>query len=389
MSDSPQVEEARLLVDSYGPSSLLVRLAQLASPACRIEPQLLRHLRLECVPEADVSVEQELWHSELVNSRGATISFRAPVARVLRQRLREWRGREPALVESAREVMSGLHADLSPLLVLEDQLAWAEIFDDNAAIRAGAQDLLRSLLAGRDGLDHWLGRAWTGLPDELKELPEGRQLAQVAAAKGATIDENRGAPAGEQVAHTLPLVQLPMKLHGLRLDVNAPAPEATHVLDVPRTQPRAVSVTWPGGSQQLVFGESEMRTVHVKPGVVVIRNLAGAEYELEASGQSATFEIEMVPAGRGTSLIIRYGTPSQLRHIVVDCGNRQTGKVLGERFALTEPQAQVEVLVLTHIDDDRIGGTAEFLESGDLAGRVRDVWFNGTRQLDLVKREML
>ena len=62
--------ESEILVDSYGAGSALVALAELASPACRIEPQLLRRLRLACLPEADVSIEQELWQSELINARG-------------------------------------------------------------------------------------------------------------------------------------------------------------------------------------------------------------------------------------------------------------------------------------------------------------------------------
>src|SRR5688572_23726787 len=120
--------EAELLVDSYGGTSALVRLAQVAAPACRIEPQLLRQLRLACVPDADVSVEQELWHSEFVNSRGRTITFHTLFSRILRERLRGWARSEPELIKRARDVTRDLHVDLSPLLVLEDELAWAEIF---------------------------------------------------------------------------------------------------------------------------------------------------------------------------------------------------------------------------------------------------------------------
>jgi hypothetical protein len=384
VSSAAHIAEASILVDSYGSDSLLVKLAQLASPACRIEPQLLRQLRLECVPEADVSVEQELWHSELVDSRGATITFRAAVARVLRDRLREWRGREADVIERARGVMSALHADLSPLLILEDQLAWAEILNDNAAITGGAQDLLNALLARRDGLDNWLGRAWVGLPQLLKESPEGRELAQVAAAKGAPVGAEEGKSAGAQVAHMLPLVGLPVKLHGLQLDLNVAPEDATHVLEVPRTQPRALAVASAGTTQQVVFGVDELRQVHVSPGVIVMRTLAGDEYELEAEAASASalLEIEMLPAGRGMSLIIRYGDASQVRSIIVDCGSRPTGKLLLDRFALREdgPYERVELLVLTHGDDDRIGGAIEVLKDRMFARRIGEVWFNGLAQ---------
>jgi hypothetical protein len=384
VSSAEHIAEASILVDSYGSASALVKLAQLAAPACRIEPQLLRQLRLECVPEADVSVEQELWHSELVDSRGAAITFRSAVARVLRDRLREWRVREADVIERARGVMSALHANLSPLLVLEDELAWAEIFNDNAAITGGAQDLLNALLARRDGLDNWLGRAWVGLPQLLKESPQGRELAQVAAAKGAPVNAEKGKSAGAQVAHMLPLVTLPVKLHGLQLDVNVAPEHATHVLEVPRTQPRALAVTSAGTTQQVVFGVDELRQVHVSPGVVVMRTLVGDEYELEAEAASASalLEIEMLPAGRGMSLIIRYGDTSQIRRIIVDCGSRPTGKLLADRLAPREdaPGEPVELLVLTHGDDDRIGGALEVLKNQALASRIGEVWFNGLAQ---------
>jgi len=371
--------ETELLIDSYGLSSALVRLAQLASPACRIEPQLLRHLRLACVPDADVSAEQQLWHSELVDSRGQTITFRNGVSRILRRRLRAWRQKEAALVARAKDVMTGLHASLPQLLILEDELAWAEVFDDDPVIRNGAEELLASILAGRDGLNHWLGRAWAGLPSSLKALPEGRQLAQVAAAEGASIPEEAGTPGG-QVAHLLPLVALPIRLHGLRLDVNVPPSEATHVLDVPQTRPQALSVTWASGSEQLVFS-SEVRGVNVSPGKVVMRTLAGAEYELEISSDLDTFEIEMLPAREGTSLVIRYGKGSSINQMIVDCGDRRTGDLLKKMLQGSIRHSPIELLVVTHSDNDRIAGALQLFQDGMPGFKVGNVWFNGMQHM--------
>jgi beta-lactamase superfamily II metal-dependent hydrolase len=179
----------------------------------------------------------------------------------------------------------------------------------------------------------------------------------------------------------LPLVTLPVKLHGLQLDVNVAPEHATHVLEVPRTQPRALAVTSAGTTQQVVFGVDELRQVHVSPGVLVMRTLVGDEYELEAEAASATalLEIEMLPAGRGMSLIIRYGDAAQIRTIVVDCGSRPTGKLLVGRLGAQEGDSEepLELLVLTHGDDDRIGGAIEVLKNLQLATRFGDVWFNG------------
>jgi hypothetical protein len=378
--------ESEILVDSYGAGSALVALAELASPACRIEPQLLRRLRLACLPEADVSIEQELWQSELIDGRGKTITFRQGVARVLRGRLRARRQVQPHMVGQARTVMTAVHAQLSPLLILEDELAWAEVFQDDASIRDGARTLLTSLLARRDGLDYWLGRAWSALPAGLKQLPEGRQLAQVAAARGARIDQDPGAPTPvASVAHVLPLVPVPLKLHGLRLEVNARPSEATHVIDVPQTQPRAVSVASASGTEDVVFDVSETKAVHVAPGTVVIRTVTGSEYELEAFGSAAgslEMEIELLPAGNSTSVLIRFDDGPRERQILVDCGNRATGRLLAERMKRSADAAEsIDLLILTNITDGRIGGAIPLLEAETVYGRLRDVWFNTYEQM--------
>jgi hypothetical protein len=378
MSSDVEALEARVLIDSYGESSAMIRLAQLASPGCRIEPQMLRHLRLACVPDAGVTDEQQLWHSELIDSRGENITFRSSIARELRGRLRDWRARDPLVVGRAREVMLALHAELPQLLKLEDELAWAEVYDDDQAIRDGALMLLNSLLAQRDGLKHWLGRAWAGLPPSLKALPAGKQLAQVAAAEGATVAEEAGEGA-EQVAHLLPLVPLPMKLHGTRLDVNVPNAAATHVLEIPNTNPKALSVSWSSGRESLVFS-TETRGVDVSTGKIVLRTLAGTEYEIDIPGEvqaANTFEIELLPARHGTSLIIRYGARGETQKIVVDCGDRATGDVLVRALAESDQGAVIDLLVLTHPDEDRIGGARRIFEASP-ATTVHQVWFNAS-----------
>ncbi|MGH9370894.1 MAG: hypothetical protein ACRD15_05130 [Vicinamibacterales bacterium] len=383
-------DESEILVDSYGADSPLIRLAQLASPACRIEPQLLRHLRLDCVPDADVSVEQELWHSELVNERGKTITFCEGVVRVLRERLKAMRAASPTVVARARSLMADLHRDLPPLLILEDELAWAEVFGDSGSIASGAQTLLTSLLARREGLDYWLGRAWNVLPADLKRRPEGHALSQVAAARGARVDEATPVAAAETVAHVLPLTPLPLKLHGLQLDINVKPSDATHTIEVPQMQRRVVSVLTGSRTIEVVVGPNETKSVHLNPGTVVIRTLAGAEYELEVSAgiAAAVFEVELLPAGPGASVMIAYGEGREARRILVDCGDRRTGRQLVERLRRDNTAGPVELLVLTHIDDGHIGGAITLLESieeqrvrMDGPGRIRDIWFNRPEQL--------
>lgn len=380
MADTDQLASFKALIDSYVVTSeLMVRLAELAAPACRIEPQLLRQLRLFCVPEADVSVEQELWHSELVNERDETITLRDGALQVLRERLRATHEAVPDVVSTAQGIMTRLHAALPPLLALEEQLAWAEVIGDTGTIGTGARTLFDSLLSRRDGLDNWLGRAWSGLPADLKRRPEGRALGQVAAAKGAQVDALPTPADADTVAHLLPLTPIPLRLHGLALSVNVRPSEATHVIDAPQTLPRALSITSDAGSEELVFGASETKTVHVAPGTVVIRTVTGAEYELEAAaGPGVAMDIELLPAGHSTSVLIEYVDGSVQRRILVDCGDRRTGRLLVERLQRSPDMGTaIDLLVLTHIDDGRIGGAIPLLESEVISGHLRDVWFNG------------
>jgi beta-lactamase superfamily II metal-dependent hydrolase len=99
--------------------------------------------------------------------------------------------------------------------------------------------------------------------------------------------------------------------------------------------------------------------------------------------ENAFLDVQMLPADWGDCLWIEYGTdPRRPSRVLVDCGTRGTGARLLSRIdALPEADRQVELFILTHIDDDHIGGAIPFLEA-ELGGlKVQDVWFNGYKHL--------
>lgn len=383
MLDDGSIAEAALLVDSFGPTSPLVRLARLASPACRVEPQLLRRLRLDCVPEADVSVEQELWFSDLVASRGQAITFSDAVSRVLRSRLREGREREDATVAKARRAIAELHRDLPRVLRLEDELAWAEIYNDDETIRTMTDQLLGALLAGRDGLDQWLARAWPNLPAGLKRTPQGEQLAEVAAARGAIVDPvstGSHAPNMADFAHLLPLATVLLARDRQTLRIKVRPDEATHAIDVPDTRSQLLSVrtadtTWSGP-----IAGGHVTTLDIGTGAVALLTEAGAEYELEADTEHALFDIEMLPADHGTSLMISFDDADRTHFMLVDTGTRRTGELIEARLRDGSTRS-IDVLVLTHIDSNSVAGAIELLRNDDVELMINDVWFNGFEDL--------
>ena len=99
------------------------------------------------------------------------------------------------------------------------------------------------------------------------------------------------------------------------------------------------------------------------------------------------FTVEMLAGGNGDALWIEYGDPDRPFRIMVDGGTEPTRTTLAARFgALPEDQRHVELLIVTHIDGDHIGGILDFLEKQMVPVTFGDVWFNGYRHLPSASR---
>lgn len=86
--------------------------------------------------------------------------------------------------------------------------------------------------------------------------------------------------------------------------------------------------------------------------------------------------IRMLPAGHGDALVIEYGTRAKTRRLLVDAGTVHSWKAVKAQL-LALPEQRFEAFVVTHVDEDHIGGALKLLEDEDLRHRIRDVWFNG------------
>jgi Metallo-beta-lactamase superfamily len=100
-------------------------------------------------------------------------------------------------------------------------------------------------------------------------------------------------------------------------------------------------------------------------------------------------KLQMLPAGVGDCLWLEYGTPPATRVVIIDGGLGKTAKVLRRRIetACRERGAaklEVELLVVTHIDNDHIVGIIELLKDPPPCLEVKEVWFNGLPQLKLL-----
>ncbi len=98
------------------------------------------------------------------------------------------------------------------------------------------------------------------------------------------------------------------------------------------------------------------------------------------------FTIEMLPASHGDCLWLEYGTIDRPHHVLIDGGPAYSYDALTARlearFAdLPSRDRHLELLVITHVDSDHIGGVLEFLLDNPLGITVGDVWFNAWKHL--------
>lgn len=88
--------------------------------------------------------------------------------------------------------------------------------------------------------------------------------------------------------------------------------------------------------------------------------------------------IEMLAAAHGDALWIEYGEAGAVHRVLVDGGTPATYKALRARMlALAPEDRRFELLVITHVDADHIGGALALLEKHELGAQFDDIWFNG------------
>jgi hypothetical protein len=93
-------------------------------------------------------------------------------------------------------------------------------------------------------------------------------------------------------------------------------------------------------------------------------------------------ELTFLDARQGDAIWVRWGEGRQL---LVDMGTSGTGRALADRFrALPEDQRAFELLVVTHVDTDHIGGVLTGLvdPADPVPVTFADVWFNGWEHLN-------
>lgn len=96
-----------------------------------------------------------------------------------------------------------------------------------------------------------------------------------------------------------------------------------------------------------------------------------------------SFTVTSLPASYGDSLWIEYGAGDKKNKILIDGGLKATKeKILELIEKLPEKEPIIELLVISHIDQDHIEGILELFEMEALPVKIKSVWFNGYHHLE-------
>lgn len=255
-------------------------LAELLSTAVRIEPELMRAVRITYLPHTDVGIESELWFSHWASSRSATSMALLPAVRdVLQRDLAERlaRCREGDRLPGLGDTVERFHRHLSPLVRLEEKATWLSLGGDEAALARAERELRRALHAlveeRRNGVADWLLSAWHRLPERLLRTVTGWQMGSLVAHLDAEAGVRHSAPAGLTRAHAatvidavtaaegseVPDIPLPVRMSAGVLTVGRAVADApgTVLIPVPLTDPVVLELSddgtgWGGGEVLLV-----------------------------------------------------------------------------------------------------------------------------------------
>jgi type VI secretion system protein ImpC len=267
-------------------------LAETVSLAIRIEPQLLRKMRLDLFPTFDAGVEADLWFSPVVESRASSgIVLQQLAAHVLRQRL----GKKPALLEAAWRVIEPLHRKISPAIFAEERLAYLTLAEKYDEMRELLRSVVATLVSPRGrGLADWAAKAIDRLPQEARTFEEAQMLAFGASLRlglGGARDSGVPSVRAAKWAAWLSPDDLETQPFGVALledavEFGPVGRPRSHRIELPKTTPVVVEVGWHDGTREwterTTLNPYGVTIVEFGPGVtqVDIRTVLGDSYWL-------------------------------------------------------------------------------------------------------------
>ena len=236
-------------------------LGLLLSVAVRVEPTLIRAVRLHLAPTCDVGTEADLWFSDWVGTRGVdAVSFRPSIRRTLQARLSMRLAAADATDPAWRlwPIIAAVHHQISPALALEERVTWLSVLVAAGAatkdqVDAALRPALRAVVTdGRRGVSDWFAAARGRLPDVARRTVTAWQLEQTTSPPHPAADALRPGrlelPDVAALAPVLLDVSLSVRRAGPRLMFNPDDPAGAEIIRVPDTDPVVLELTSSTGS---------------------------------------------------------------------------------------------------------------------------------------------
>jgi beta-lactamase superfamily II metal-dependent hydrolase len=99
----------------------------------------------------------------------------------------------------------------------------------------------------------------------------------------------------------------------------------------------------------------------------------------------ASLVLDVLPAQEGDALLLACRGRDRLHHALIDAGTPSTAPAVLQRLRAI-PGGVLDLLVVTHIDSDHIGGVVKLLADSSFDLKIGDAWFNGHKHLPDVQR---
>ncbi|WP_030754596.1 CHAT domain-containing protein [Streptomyces griseus] len=269
------------------PPSGALELARLLSFATRIEPELLRAVRLRFLPRLDAGAEADLWFSEWVGARTPeAIALLPQCLPHLRAGLAERLRADPGLA-GVLDLVTAYHHGLSPALLLEEQVTWHALTGDLDAAGRQLDRVLHALVREeRSGLAGWFAEAWHRLPAEARSTPTAWGLAHASRSHVPAFDA--GQPPDLALADVAALgdalgeVRLGVLREGDTLVLGRVRGRNAAAVSVPDTHPRLVEIVSATGTRSVRVAEDAVAVrVEVGHGPVHLRTGTGRVYRID------------------------------------------------------------------------------------------------------------
>ena len=91
--------------------------------------------------------------------------------------------------------------------------------------------------------------------------------------------------------------------------------------------------------------------------------------------------IEMLPAHHGDCILVEYGDVAAPYRVLIDGGTESSADAVAARLRMIGEPATLDLLVVTHVDEDHIGGMLKLLAADSNRVAPKDLWFNTYKHL--------